>query len=257
MNRVFTLGGCTLINGNSLAVLDEIPDESFDALVTDPEFGIGFNYDGEIEETNDPESYWRLVGPIYAKMLAKVKPGGFVAVWQTQLYFENFWRWFGKGIHIYAGCKNFVQIRKTKINYGYDPIIMFYKDGAERLAPEKQKRSIDYYAADYFDDGRDMAFVPDFFVADTAHFGNREHPCPRALGQVDQIVTNFTVERANVLDGFAGWATICVSCMRNGRTSTGIEKNPVYFDASVRRLTETWSNVQARRNTLDRFTGKV
>lgn len=257
MQVAFTIGGCTLINGDSFAVLDEIPDESFDALITDPPFGIGFNYDGQIEETRDPESYWKWFGPIYFKMLSKVKPGGFVAVWQTQLYFEHFWKWFGKAIHIYAGCKNFVQLRKTPINYGYDPIVMFYKEGAEPLKPVKPERSIDYYVSEYFADKRDSRFIPDFFVANTANFGSRDHPCPRAIGQVDEIVRNYTVEKANVLDGFSGWATVGVSCMKNGRTFTGIEKNELYFKTASERLSSEWKSMKSKENSLDSFIKKV
>jgi DNA modification methylase len=228
------IGPCTLYLGDSFDVADEM-NELFDALVIDPPFGIGFDYDGKIEETRDPESYWWWFGPIYKKLLAKVNPGGFVSVWQTQLYFKHFWEWFGDNIHVYAGCKNFVQLRKTPINYGYDPIIMFYKEGAKPLIPSKQSRSIDY------------------FVADTAHFGGRDHPCPRALGQVDEILSNFTVEGAHVLDGFMGWATAGVSCIRTGRKFTGIEKDGTYYDSAVKRIKKEWNHHVSTVGHLDTF----
>lgn len=213
-------------------VLDEIDDETFDAAVLDPPFGIGYTYNGKPEKARTPEEYWKWFEPIYRKTVSKIKPGGFISVWQTQLYFKHFWTWYGDNIHVYAGCKNFVQLRNTPINYGYDPIIMFYKDGAKPLVPVNKRRSIDY------------------FVADTAHFGYRPHPCPRSLDQCEEIIKNFVIEGGSVLDPFAGWTTIGIACLRNGRKYTGIEIDEKYYEASKIRIER-----ESAITTLDSFWG--
>lgn len=236
-----TIGPCRMILGDSIDVLETIDDESCDAMVTDPPFGIGYNYDGLLEKTKDPIAYWNtFLKPIHAKLVAKVKPGGFKAVWQTQLYDKYFHEWFGDDIHVYVSCKNFVQLHKTPINYGYDPIPMSYKEGAKPLIPrEKQKRSLDY------------------FVADTAHFGGRDHPCPRPLDQVNEILRNFTIEGALVIDGFMGWATVGIACMKTGRRYIGIEKRKLYFESAVERVKFEWNGLNSKKSSLDGFAGKV
>ena len=114
-----------IICGNSLEVLKTFPSEFVDAVVIDPPFGIGKNYCGGKELFDNPEDYWKWLQPIYVEHLRCLKPGGFVAIWQTQKYFPYFWDWFGKDIHIYIGAKNFVQIRKkTPITFAYDPVVM-------------------------------------------------------------------------------------------------------------------------------------
>jgi len=65
------------------------------------------------------------LSPCINESIRILKPGGFVAVWQAAAYLKYAWKWFGNDIHIYAGCKNFVQLRKTSINYAFDPIIPF------------------------------------------------------------------------------------------------------------------------------------
>ncbi|MDK2917274.1 MAG: hypothetical protein PWQ37_7 [Candidatus Petromonas sp.] len=157
--------------------LKKIEDESIDAIVTDPPYGIGFNYHGKKDVSNNPEEYWKWLQPIYKEMLRVLKPGGFMAIWQTQLYFKYFWEWFGENIHIYIGAKNFVQIRKTPIVHGYDPIIMKYKKG-KPLRPKKQYRSIDFYVANTAS-----------YVTNTKAI-ERQHPCPRPIDQVNRKERN-------------------------------------------------------------------
>ena len=212
-----------LMLGDCLEKMGDIPDASIDAIVTDPPFGIGFKYGDKKDVANTANAYWKWFEPIYREMLRVTKDGGFIAIWQAQLYFSNFWKWFGQDIHIYAGCKNFVQLRKTPINYGYDPIVMFYKPGIP-LRPTKPKRNID------------------FFVANTAAMVSntkrieRKHPCPRPIDQTSIIVENFTLENAVVLDPFMGSGTTGVACKNLDRDFIGIELDPTYFEIAKNRI---------------------
>lgn len=217
-----------LIEGDCLDVLRDMPDASVDALITDPPFGIGFQYGDQREDTNDPRSYWDWLRPRYEEAVRCVHPGGLVAVWQAQLYFRHFWDWFGDDIHIYCAGKNFVQLRKVPINYGYDPIVMFYKVGALPLCPTKGQ-------------GGSFRNV-DFFVANTAAAVcdprrlERAHPCPRPLDQAREIVRNFTQPGSRVLDPFVGSGTTGVAALQEGRSFVGIEREAEYVAIARARL---------------------
>lgn len=210
-----------LINGEALEVMRSLADASFDAVITDPPFGIGFKYGDKKETHSTPEEYWEWFHEYYFEMRRVVKDGGLIAIWQSQQYLPNAWDWFGRDIRIYIGAKNFVQLRKTAINYGYDPIILQYK-GKPELRPEKPKRNID------------------FFVANTAKFVTqknslaRKHPCPRPIDQVIQIVENFSI--GSVLDPFMGSGTTGVACKFLGREFTGIEVDENYFNLANERI---------------------
>jgi len=214
--------------GDCSEVLKGIPENSMESLITDPPFGIGFKYTKPELNTN-PDEYWNWLKPIMEQMEQKIKMGGFMAVWQTQLYFPYFWNWFGKDIHIYASCKNFVQLRKTSINYAYDPIIMKYKNG-ERLLPSKPKRNVD------------------FFVCNTAKYVSntkaieRKHPCPRPIDQVKAIIENFST--GTVLDCFFGAGTVGVACEQLGRKWVGIEIEKKYCDLAILRIEEAKQQVR-------------
>ena len=207
--------------GDCREVLPQL-DVKFDALITDPPFGIGFNYDCGAEKCDTPDKYWEWLEPLYTLAQESLRSGAFIAVWQTQLYFRYFWEWFGDDIHIYIGAKNFVQLRKVAIQYAYDPIILLYEDG-EKLCPTKPKRNLDY------------------FVANTAKWVTqtedivRQHPCPRPIDQVTEIISNFTIDNANMLDIFSGAGTILLAAKRLNRCSVGIEISEKYCEIAAKR----------------------
>jgi len=219
-----TINGCRLYHGCSSEILKTLPSESVDAVVTDPPFGIGFDYDGKKEEHNNPSGYWAWLEPIYQEWMRILKPGGFMAVWNAQANFRYFWDWFGDDIHIYIGAKNFVQIRKVPINYGYEPVIMKYKIGAPPKSTINAERSIDYYVANTA-----------AMVSDTKRI-ERNHPCPRAIDLTIEIVKNFTLDGGLILDPFMGSATTGIACIKTGRSFIGIEKDKRYYELSCKRI---------------------
>lgn len=204
--------------------LPSLEDGSVDAIVTDPPFGLGKTYGNQREAADDADVYWQWFKPYVQEMLRALKPGGLFACWQTQLYFSHFWDWFGPDIHIYCAAKNFVQIRPTPINFGYDPVVMFYKPGDTFLRPNKPVRSVDFYVAN-------TASV----VSDTKR-PEKGHPFPRPLDQVKEIVDNFTLPGGTVLDPFLGSGTTAEACYQLGRRCIGFEREQQYVDIAVKRL---------------------
>ena len=213
-----------LLEGDCADILPTLPDECADAVCVDPPYGIGFTFAGEKEQASNPADYWTWLGPIVAEMLRCLKPGGFFACWQSQLYFRHFWDWFGPDIHIYCAAKNFVQLRPTLINYGYDPVVMFYKPGGEPLRPEDPARSIDFYVAN-------TAGV----ISDPERL-ERGHPCPKPLDLMRTILDNFVLPGGLVLDGFTGSGSTGVAAIQTGRRFIGIERAPEYVAIARARL---------------------
>lgn len=213
-----------LLLGDCAEIMKTLPDSSVDALVTDPPFGIGFEYESGKELTRTPESYWKWLSPIYADALRVVKPGGFVAIWQTAPYMKHYWQWFGNDIHIYAFCKNFVQLRKTPINYAFDPVVMLYKPGADPLRPPRANRNVDFYVCDTAS------------IVSNPSRPERQHPAPRPLDGVSEIISNFTIPSGTVLDPFAGSGTTGVACAETGRSFIGIEIEPKYYAIAESRI---------------------
>lgn len=223
MQPYFQKGGQTIYHGDCREILPALEAGSVDAVVTDPPFGIGFKYGDKTEVTSDPESYWQWLKPMHDECWRILRDGGFSAWWQAQLNFRHFWTWFGDDIHIYASCKSFVQMRKTPINYGYDPVVMTYKPG-DVLKPKNPPRSIDYFVANSAAKISDPTRI------------EKGHPCPRQIDAVEEIVRNFTLPGGIVLDPFLGSGTTGVACLRTDRRLIGIEAEERWCEMAAQRL---------------------
>ena len=210
-----------IIQGDCLEVMKGFADKSFDAIIVDPPFGIGFAYGKEKDVANNKEDYGAFTKEWLSEARRVAKDGALFAVWQPALYFKHFWEWFGDDIHIYAACKNFVQLRKTPVNYAFDPVVIFY-NGTPAIRPLKPKRNVD------------------FFVSNTASLVSkpnrleRQHPCPRPLDVVKEIMANFS--EGSILDMFMGSGTTLVAAKQLNRNAVGIEISPEYCEIARRRL---------------------
>jgi site-specific DNA-methyltransferase (adenine-specific)/modification methylase len=66
----------------------------------------------------------------------------------------------------------------------------------------------------------------------------REHPTQKPLGVIEWCIGNLPPSAATIFDPFMGSGTTLVACQRLGRNGTGIEIDPEYFDIACRRVDE-------------------
>ena len=209
--------------GDSLELMKQIPDKSIDCVITDPPYGIGFMYEGK-EKIDNPKEYGEFLSKILLEANRITKDDAFMCFFQTQKYFRYFWEWFGEDIRIFISAKNFVQLRKTHVNYGYDPVV--FKVKGNYKVTNKPKNNLDY-------DITNTAGL----VSDTSRL-ERAHPAPRTLDVMRRIISNFTNENDLILDPFLGSGTTAIACYDLKRRYIGIEKEPKYYDIAKKRIAE-------------------
>jgi DNA modification methylase len=212
------LGDCTLYLGDCLDVMADMPDNSVDAVITDPPFGIDFKYNS-YDDTG--EGYGEWIWSVIELAESKCKPGSPIFVFQAMLNATKFAKWFPRDWRIFAAIKNFVQMRPTAMQYSYDPVLVWWTDG------------------DKYSEG---TLSRDWFIANTSpssHKGLNDvkwHPCPRPLDQMNHIVNQWVRPDGAVLDPFMGSGTTGVACVQTGRKFIGIEIDPKYFEIAVKRI---------------------
>ncbi len=178
-----------------------IPDSSIDLVLTDPPFGIGFQYSNGYKD--DPKTYIDLLRWIIKESERVVKDGGYIFVFQAINRLRETWQIFPDESRLFAGCKNFVQIKKNIIQYGFDPAIFWKK-----------------CEGDFSPNGRD------WHIGNTANTKNRTndfHSCPRPLDTITYMVDNFCPADGVVLDWFMGSGTTALAAKMTGREYIGFE----------------------------------
>lgn len=78
-------------------------------------------------------------------------------------------------------------------------------------------------------------------ITDTSSPGSENHPCPKPLKTMKQLVGLASNREDTILDPFMGSGTTGVACVKMGRKFIGIEREKEYFDIAVKRVTEAYA----------------
>lgn len=206
----------SIITGDARELAQAIPDESVDLVLTDPPFGIGFDYGNGYKD--DPAAYPDLVRWIVTESSRVIKPGGLCFVFVAQPQLRHVWPLFPDDSRIFAACKNFVQMRPTAVQYAYDPVIFWQK-------------------------GKRVWNGRDWHIGNTANTNNRGasdvdfHACPRPLDTISYMVQNWSEPGGLVLDWFMGSGTTAVAAKMLGRHCFGFELDPDTAEQARQRVT--------------------
>ena len=216
-----TIGECRLILGDCREVL---PVEC-DALITDPPYGIGFDYGDAHDDT--PDGYGEWLWSVIGAQEQVLPPGAPVFVWQAQKNLRRFNDWFPREWRLFISARNFTQMNMDAMPHAYDPVVTWWTPGDR------------WHAAS----GEGVGVMRDWHIADVAggilrnkKSGASLHPCPRQEDVMMFVVGNWVKPGATVCDPFLGSGTTGVACAALGRKFVGIEKEPKYFDIACRRI---------------------
>lgn len=206
MFREETIGRARLILGDCREVLPALP--KFDAVVTDPPYGIGAD---KAASKNEGKWGWKFHGDTDWDGEAPER-----AVFDTM-------RAISDEQIIWGG------------NYFTDKLPPTMRwlvwDKGQRdfsLADCEFAWSSQWKAARIFDYPRGTALAA----------APKEHPTQKPV-ELMRWCLSFLPEAQTILDPFAGTGTTGVAALLEGRSFVGIEKDPSYFEIALRRLRET------------------
>lgn len=199
-HRTETFGNQTLILGDCREILPTLG--KVDAVVTDPPYGVGIEYES-MDDT--PEFIESVILPILIKC-----------------------RELSKRVCLTPGVKNmFLYPRPDHTGSIYYPAGAGCNSwGFSCWQP------IFYYGKDPYGG---TGSLPDSFSS-TESSEKNGHPCPKPIGQMTKILKRSTLENEVVLDTFMGSGTTLIACQKLGRKGIGIELNEKYFDIACRRV---------------------
>ena len=198
------IGDATLYLGDCLDILPTLG--RVDAVVTDPPYGIGFNYQGYM----DTRASWYSLMDRAVPLMRRA--GRFVVMpccgidrlgWWYQRHAPDWpiiWYKGSPGHRSHVGFNDWEML----LSWGKPP-----------------KQMHDYFQA-------------------PCGFDDNGHPCPKPINWASWLVIRSALRHGVILDPFMGSGTTGVACINLGRRFIGIEIEPKYFDIACRRIREAW-----------------
>lgn len=242
------------ILGDSLSVLESIPDGSMDLIIVDPPYNLSKNYHGNIFSQKSQVKYLDYTRVWLEKVGAKLKDTGSLYVccdWYSSIvigrvlsdYFiiRNRITWQReKGRGAKKNWKNSMEdiwfvTKSDTYTFNVDAV----KLKRRVIAPYKKDGKPKDWEATEFGNFRDT-FPSNFWDDITIPFWsmpeNTAHPTQKPEKLIAKLILASSNPKDLVFDPFMGSGTTCVVAKKLGRNYIGIEQNPLYVAWAEKRL---------------------
>jgi site-specific DNA-methyltransferase (adenine-specific) len=217
-----------LVCGDALEVLPTLPDESVNAIVTDPPFKLSQEYSAVADPDNvvAVSSVW----PSAREWCRVAKPGALCALFYDTRILPLALRAMAVAGWKYLRAMTFYRRwGQASLIHGWmatsDFILLFHKPG----------KSPRYHGAPRHD----------VYVKAEAESEFSGHPAQKPLDAVEHLVERVCPPEGVILDSYAGSGTTLLACLRTGRKAIGVEQSEEYCRIARRRLERAERDVMA------------
>lgn len=213
----------TIICGDCLDVMKDMPDGCVDLSLVDPPFNLGFNYGPNSNDRKPMKEYRIWLKAVMNQVERVTKEGRLIFLWQAMPHCLPVWNDYPQA-RLMAGCKDFVQLRKADVQWAFDPILFWHKEHTK-----------------YHFNGRgELGPRRDWHVGKTSRWvlemKGYWHPCPRPLDTVEYIIAQWSQKAELVFDPFMGSGTTAVAALRLGRHFHGCDISEEYVMLANERI---------------------
>ena len=254
----------TLYSGDCSNLLQQIPDESVDLVITSPPYCMGKAYE---DPHDDIETFRNQHDQVFDDIYRIVKPGGSIC-WQIGYHVSEkcivpldyivydiftekskclpypfilrnriIWT-FGHGLN---STRRFSGRHETLLWFTKGDTFEFHLD--EIRIPQKYPGKRAYkgprkgeYSGNPF--GKNPSDVWEIPNVKAKHIEKTEHPCQFPVAIPQRLIKALTRENDLVLDPFMGSGTTGVAAVVEKRRFAGAELKPSYFEIATQRVTD-------------------
>lgn len=235
MNSAFSL-----LNGDCLELMADLPDGSFDAVITSPPYNKGRSTGGGSSKN---WGIWRGgLSDRYASYRDD-RPEADYEAWQAEVLRES-WRLLSDRGAIFYNHKPRIQRRSLRTPLDWNPglpvrqILTWVPGGGVNFSPTHYRGVAEWIV---------IFAKPGFRLRSRSHSGcgdvwrlpydrGIDHPAPFPVSLPARILETAPIDR--VIDPFMGSGTTGVACVQAGVPFVGIEIDPGYVAVAERRLAE-------------------
>jgi len=242
---------CTLLFGDCLERMKEIPDGSVDMILTDPPYGTtACKWDSIIP-----------LEPMWEQLKRVIKPNGAIVLFGSEPFssalrmsnIKNYkydWVWQKDKATNHLNAKRMPMRRNENISVFYEKQCTYspqlsIKDPKNIRPPTTKRKQAENYGSMTKESARkipvDMSY-PNETLCFRGCFGDKGkslHPTQKPVALMEYLVKTYTNEGETVLDFATGSCTTGVACKNLNRNFIGIEKEEKYFKIAQDRISLT------------------
>lgn len=213
-----------LIHGNCIEVLKQIKDESVDAVITDPPYGISYksNWKAKEEQFDVIDGDDSVPVDWIYEAYRVTKPNGCLFMfcrWDTSDEFK----------------KSLIDAEwNVRSQVIWDRVVHGMGDLESQFAPMHDNIWFAIKGSYKFPSDRPKSV----YTVKRISGDQLLHPNQKPLGLMGRILIDITKKGDVVLDPFMGSGSTAVACARNDRDFIGIEINKKYYDVAVDRVAQ-------------------
>lgn len=236
----------TLMQGDCLIRMAEIPDGSVDMILADLPYGTtACKWDNVIPFEPLWKHYWRVLKPNGAVVLFGSEPfSSHLRMSQIKQYKYD-WVWDK------VKPSGFTLVKKRPLKQ-HENILVFWQQKAAYYAQVTQRENVRKYNrkkktfgnSEHLqkDDGNDRIlnfYQPKSIITiSNANQRNKQHPTQKPIALLEYLIKTYTLEGETVLDNTMGSGSTGVACVNTGRRFIGIEQDDKYFAIAQKRIAE-------------------
>jgi len=241
--------------GDCLDLLQSIPDETLQLVVTSPPYNIGKEYEKKL----NLESYIQQQAEVITECVRALSPAGSIC-WQVGNYVDKgaiipldtvlypvlsnlglkmrnriIWH-FEHGLHCskrFSGrYETIIWFTKTEdYIFNLDPVRVPQKYPGKKHF--KGPKAGQYSSNPLGKNPGDLWVIPN---VKSNHVEKTEHPCQFPVELIERLVLSMTNEGDWVFDPFLGTGTTIIAALRHGRRGAGAEILPKYIELAHQRI---------------------
>lgn len=236
----------TLMFGNCLELMRDLPDASVDLVLCDLPYGItACKWDAVIPLDQLWAQYHRIAKPGAAIVLTASQPFSSMLVASNVKNFLHSWIWDKRFAANFAQAKRQpLRIHEEVLVFGSKRTVNYCPQMTPRDTPIKlggNKRAGSFYRQDKGLEREDYAgkVYTEKYPESIIKFNPREdqerglHPTQKPVALMEYLISTYTNEGDMVLDNCMGSGTTGIACANTGRSFIGMELNEDYYAKAV------------------------
>jgi site-specific DNA-methyltransferase (adenine-specific) len=216
----------TLLHGDCIEMMHEMPANSVDFILTDPPYLVNYRDRDGRTIPNDMNTDW--LKPAMAEAYRVLKQDRVAIMFYGWTKIDAFFAaWKDAGFQP-VGHLVFRKAYSSKTRF-----LRFQHEQAFLLAKDRPP----------------LPKEPLADVIDMPYSGNKLHPTQKPVPMLARLIRSFSLPGEIVLDAFAGSGSTCAAALLAGRRYIGIELDDAYYAQAAERLSRVHGRIAAKKRS--------